>query len=157
MPENETFGQRIRRLRKSKGLTQAELAYRIGVHEMTIRRWETGTRQPENINDIKNLSAALNVSEEELLNGAPEQGGWVLQIKIATEIKEEIIDMRAKNVPIISNLTCTPQGGGFSLYGSYEIWADKKKFKSLLKQLEQARNLVLQNGIALGGIKEEEK
>lgn len=156
MPENETFGQRIRRLRKSKGLTQEQVASVCLVSGVTVNRWEKDTRQPR-AEELKRLAAALNVSEEELLNGAPEQGGWVLQIKIATEIKEEIIDMRAKNVPIISNLTCTPQGGGFSLYGSYEIWADKKKFKALLKQLEQARNLVLQNGIALGGIKEEEK
>ena len=40
MPDNETFGQRLRRLRKAKGFTQAELAYQINVHEMTIRRRE---------------------------------------------------------------------------------------------------------------------
>ena len=88
------------------------------------------------------------------MNGAPEQGGWVLQIKIATEIKEEIIDMRANRVPAISNLTCTPSGGGFTLYGDYELWTDKKKVKALIKQLLAGRDLILANGKALGGIKE---
>jgi len=36
MSEKETFGQRLRRLRKKAGFTQAELAFPIGVHEMWI-------------------------------------------------------------------------------------------------------------------------
>ena len=62
--------------------------------------------------------------------------------------------MRGQTMPLISNLTCTPKGGGLSLYGDYDLWADPKKFKALIKQLEQARQLVLENGKALGGIKE---
>ena len=151
---NETFGQRLRRLRKAQNLTLAQLSDAIKVSLKTVQRWEQGERQPR-ADDIKALAAALNVSEEELLNGAPEQGGWVLQIKIATEIKEEIIDMRANRVPAISNLTCTPQGGGFTLYGDYSLWTDKKKVKALIKQLLAGRDLILANGIALGGIKEE--
>ena len=153
MADKETFGERLKRLRKKSGLTQEKLAEILNVSFMTIRRWEWGKNIPR-VDDIKELAAALNVTEDELLNGVPEQGGWVLQIKIATEFKEEIIDMRGNNIPIISNLTCTPKGGGFSLYGDYDMWTDTKKFKALIKQLEQARNLVLQNGKALGGIKE---
>ena len=155
MADKETFGERLKRLRKKQGLTQPELAFLVGVHETTIRRWENKENEIPNIKDIKKLAAALNVTEDELLNGVPEQGGWVLQIKIATEFKEEIIDMRGQTIPVISNLTCTPKGGGFSLYGDYDMWVDTKKFKALIKQLEQARQLVLQNGKALGGIKEE--
>ena len=153
MPDNETFGQRLRRLRKAKGLTQEQVANACLISGVTVNRWEKDTRQPR-AEELKRLAAALNVSEEELLNGAPEQGGWVLQIKIATEIKEEIIDMRANRVPAISNLTCTPSGGGFTLYGDYELWTDKKKVKALIKQLLAGRDLILANGKALGGIKE---
>ena len=154
MPDKETFGDRLRRLRKSKGLTQKNVADICKISDVTVNRWEQDTRQPR-MEELKNLAAALNVTEDELLNGVPEQGGWVLQIKIATEFKEEIIDMRGQTMPVISNLTCTPKGGGFSLYGDYDMWVDTKKFKALIKQLEQARQLVLQNGKALGGIKEE--
>ena len=154
MAENETFGQRLKRLRKAKGLTQAELAYQINVHEITIRRWEKNTRIPENIAQIKKLAEFFHVSEDELLNGAPEQTGWVLQIKIANDFKEEFIDMKPNKVPAISTLTCTPNGGGFTLYGDYSLWTDKKKVKALIKQLLAGRDLILANGKALGGIKE---
>ena len=153
MADKETFGERLRRLRKKSGLTQEKLAEQIKVHAVTISKWETDEQLPKTL-IIKRLSAALDVTEDELLNGVPEQGGWVLQIKIATEFKEEIIDMRGQTMPVISNLTCTPKGGGLSLYGDYDLWTEPKKFKALIKQLEQARQLVLQNGRALGGIKE---
>ena len=153
MADKETFGERLRRLRKSKGLTQSQLGDLCRVSMMTILRWEKEERPPRT-DELKKLAAALDVTEDELLNGVPEQGGWVLQIKIATEFKEEIIDMRGQIMPVISNLTCTPKGGGLSLYGDYDLWADPKKFKALIKQLEQARQLVLENGKALGGIKE---
>jgi len=120
---NETFGQRLRRLRLNQNLTLNQLADTIKVSLKTVQRWEKGERQP--------------------------------RIKIATEIKEEIIDMRANRVPAISNLTCTPQGGGFTLYGEYSLWTDKKKVKALIKQLLAGRDLILANGKALGGIKEE--
>ena len=152
MAENETFGERLRRFREKRGLSQEALAEIIKVHNNSVSRWENGLLSP-NTTKLKKIAAALHVSEEELLNGAPEQGGWVLQIKIATEIKEEIIDMRANRVPAISNLTCTPQGGGFTLYGDYELWTDKKKVKALIKQLLAGRDLILANGKALGGIK----
>lgn len=32
----------VRRIRERLGLTQAELAARIGVHTMTVSRWERG-------------------------------------------------------------------------------------------------------------------
>ena len=119
MSEAETLGQRIRRLRKSKGLTQAELAYRIEVHEMTIRRWETGTRQPENINDIKNLAAALKVSEEELLNGAPEQDGWVLHVEIGNT-KEDFLNMK-NGIKPESVIITSSEGGYLKLGGNYQL------------------------------------
>ncbi|MBR2207298.1 MAG: helix-turn-helix transcriptional regulator [Synergistaceae bacterium] len=154
MADNETFGKRLARLRKKAGITQEKLAEMLDVSYMTVRRWDWGKNAPR-LDEAKRIAAALNVSEEELLNGAPEQGGWVLQIKIATEIKEKIIDMRANKVPTISELTCTPSGGGFTLYGDYELWTDKKKVKALIKQLLAGRDLILANGKALGGIKEE--
>ena len=154
MPDKETFGQRLARLRKKTGISQEKLAEMLDVSYMTVRRWEWGKNAPR-LDEAKKIAAALSVSEDELLNGAPEQGGWVLQIKIATEIKEEIIDMRANRVPAISNLTCTPQGGGFTLYGDYSLWTDKKKVKALIKQLLAGRDLIVANGKALGRIKEE--
>ena len=35
-------GQEVRRIRKRLGLTQAKFAKRVGVHLVTVSRWESG-------------------------------------------------------------------------------------------------------------------
>lgn len=59
-------GERIRQRRKEKGIRQVDLARRIGVSVDTIRRWESGTREPR-AGDLKRLSAVLGCSPGELL------------------------------------------------------------------------------------------
>jgi transcriptional regulator with XRE-family HTH domain len=55
-----TVGERIRSTRKHK-FTQAQLAEAIGVHEMTMRRWESGVRVPD-ANDLQKLASVLDTS-----------------------------------------------------------------------------------------------
>jgi len=60
-------GQIVSELRKSKGLTQEELAERIGVSRQTIAMWEIGKRLPTE--SVAILTARfLGFSEEELLS-----------------------------------------------------------------------------------------
>ncbi len=40
---------RIKKLRKKLGLTQKELAARLGVHVITVTRWETGAFEPSGL------------------------------------------------------------------------------------------------------------
>ena len=40
------FGERLKTLRQAKGLTQEELAKRIGVTKQTISNWENGNITP---------------------------------------------------------------------------------------------------------------
>lgn len=42
-----TLGEKLRRLRKSQGLTQGELAEKVGVGINTIVRYETGKNSPK--------------------------------------------------------------------------------------------------------------
>jgi transcriptional regulator with XRE-family HTH domain len=58
----------IRHYRKRVGLTQSDLAKKIAVSIDTIRRWESGIREPR-ASDITRLCIALNTTEAELLNG----------------------------------------------------------------------------------------
>ncbi len=55
-----TLGERIRKARKGKNMTQAELAHSIGVHEITIRRWELGERNPDT-QELQKISDVLGV------------------------------------------------------------------------------------------------
>ena len=48
---------------------------------MTVRRWESGQREPR-ASEIAKLCEILGVSEAELLRG-PAEEKWVLEIKIA--------------------------------------------------------------------------
>lgn len=42
-----TLGEKLRRLRKAQGLTQGELAEKVGVGINTIVRYETGKNSPK--------------------------------------------------------------------------------------------------------------
>lgn len=63
-----TIGNRIQESRKKKGMTQKELADKIGCAEITIRQYESGKRQPR-LNQISQIADALNVSEYFLIYG----------------------------------------------------------------------------------------
>ncbi len=148
-----TFCKKLKNLRKKAGLTQEKLAELVNVHEITIRRWELNERQPR-MDELKKLAKALNVTEEELLNGDSKNNQWILQISTADKFKE-VIDMSNKKLNCVSQMTITPDGAGLLLTGNWSIWGDKKQFNNLIKQLEKARDVVLQTGKALGGIKDE--
>ena len=58
----------IRSLREKKGMTQAELAEKIGVTDKAVSKWETKKGLPD-ITLIEPLAAALGVSVTELISG----------------------------------------------------------------------------------------
>ena len=82
----ETFSERIRRVRKSRGLTQAELAERLNISEMTVRRWEAGQRSPR-IEATQKLAEVLGTTSEELLSGNPEVNDLPAPLKPEQENK----------------------------------------------------------------------
>ena len=134
---------RLRELRKKEGITQAELSEKIGVHENTIRRWESGDFEPR-ASELKKLCDALNCTEAELLNSTPEEN-WTLEIKLSTELnRKDVIDMRNNNC--VSNLNLTPNGAALTLSGGYSIFEDDDKFEDFINQLREARNFVIESG-----------
>ena len=67
------FPQRLAELRRQHSLTQQQLADRIGMHVVQLRRYEAGTSQPT-LDVIRKLSTALQVSADMLLFGTDERG-----------------------------------------------------------------------------------
>ena len=57
----------IRHLRKKAGLTQIELAEKIGVSIATLRRWEAGETSPTGTRIIE-LANLLDASPDEIVN-----------------------------------------------------------------------------------------
>lgn len=61
------IGNKIMELRKKKGLSQEELAEKVGVARQTISKWELGETSPD-IKQAKELSNIFNVSLDELVD-----------------------------------------------------------------------------------------
>lgn len=64
-----SIGDKIRDLRKNRGLTQAQLAERLGVSQQTIGQWETGKSSPK-IQSINKLAQALGVYASALIDSS---------------------------------------------------------------------------------------
>ena len=62
------FGEKLCELRKSKGLTQEELAKDLFVSRTAISKWESGRGYPS-IDSIKEISKYFFISIDELLSG----------------------------------------------------------------------------------------
>ena len=66
--DNYITGATIRRLREAKGITQSQLAEKIGVSSKAVSKWETAKGLPD-ITLIEPLAGALSVSVMELMSG----------------------------------------------------------------------------------------
>ena len=62
----KSIGERIRSALSNSGISQNELADKVGVAPATISRWMSGQRTPD-ANDIKKLCAAMKCSADYLL------------------------------------------------------------------------------------------
>ncbi len=62
------IGRFISNLRKKEGLTQEQLAEKLGVTNKTVSRWENGNYMPD-IEMLQLLSRTFNISINELLAG----------------------------------------------------------------------------------------
>ena len=62
------FSRNLRYLRKKYGLSQEELAEKLGYKSFTtIQKWESGVSEPS-VSIVKDLSSLFDVSMDELIN-----------------------------------------------------------------------------------------
>lgn len=84
----ETFGSRLARLRKEKGLTQVELAEKMGIIQVLISDYERDKLRPY-YDTVINFSKALGVTTDELLGVTPnKKNGNLPSLKIAKRMKK---------------------------------------------------------------------
>ena len=67
-----TLGQKIKKLRTDKGLTQKDLADQLHVTFQTVSKWESDTNEPD-IATLKELSKFFNCSLDYLLSDSDEE------------------------------------------------------------------------------------
>ncbi len=97
------FGLLLKKLRKSKGLNQEELAEILGVRKTTISNYETGYSTPSNVM-LRQIADYFEVSAGELLGETP-----------AMREAPFVPDTSFKYIPVYSTLTAT-EGQGLPLY-----------------------------------------
>lgn len=64
------FGRRLRTRREERGLSQAELGARAGVHRNQVGRFERGEQEPR-LYALLKLAKALNIDAGDLIRGLP--------------------------------------------------------------------------------------
>jgi predicted transcriptional regulator/transcriptional regulator with XRE-family HTH domain len=82
-----TLGQRIRHLRRARGLTLAALASEVGTASSALSMIENGRREPR-LSLLQGLAAALDVPVEELLRPEPPSRRAALEIALERAQRE---------------------------------------------------------------------
>ncbi|SLN26570.1 transcriptional repressor DicA [Pseudoruegeria aquimaris] len=89
-----TFGDRLAGAREAMGMSQGDLAKRLGVKLKTIRVWEEDLQEPR-ANKLQMLSGVLNVSMRWLLTGEGEGlSGPVEEAEIPFEVSDLLAELR---------------------------------------------------------------
>jgi transcriptional regulator with XRE-family HTH domain len=96
--ETTTFGDRMTGAREAAGLSQADLARRLGVKVKTIRAWENDMAEPR-ANRLQMLAGLLGVSIMWLLNGEGDGlEGPELPVEVPEDLTEILKDLRVLRV-----------------------------------------------------------
>ncbi|MGN0551855.1 MAG: helix-turn-helix domain-containing protein [Oscillospiraceae bacterium] len=104
------IGQFLKLLRNEKGLTQEQLAEKIGVSHRTVSRWETGNNLPD-ISTLIQLSELYEVDIREIIDGErksenmnEEMKNTIKQVARYTEHQKEqiIIKMKKNSITVVS-------------------------------------------------------
>lgn len=98
-----TFGDRVAAAREAAGMTQAQLARRMGIKLGTLQSWEQDLNEPR-ANKLQMMAGLLNVSLMWLLNGEGDGlDGPPEEEDIAPEVSALLGELRALHTQIKSS------------------------------------------------------
>jgi len=118
----ESVGENIKKVRKSKGLTQKELAEMLGVSQQTVAQYERTDKMPK-IKTIKTIAEVLNVPVDTIIFSYPDGQGYELMFENAQK------EAKAANDKIIKN--------------EFIKYYDKLNSSGKLKAIERVHELTL--------------
>lgn len=90
----ENFGEQLKNLRKESGISQSELAEKLGVHLQTVSKWERGIMLPD-VGQFGDIAKALDVPLETLLMQPIGEKQYVGEFSVPA-LSEKIIELRRK-------------------------------------------------------------
>ena len=90
--KKQTLGMMISTLRKEKGMTQLELAEKMGVTDKAVAKWERDLSFPD-INSIPKLAEIFEISVDELMQVKTETKENIGKNKV-----DEIVDVALKGI-----------------------------------------------------------
>lgn len=123
-PDAATFGDRVAGAREAAGMTQAQMARRLGVKKTTVRSWEEDLSEPR-ANKLSMMAGLLNVSIMWLLTGEGDgMDGPADETTEAQDLNAILSELRA----IRSDLRLTTERAARL----------EKRLRSLTEQVEQA-------------------
>jgi len=108
-PAKYEFGKRLREIRRTKGVTQYQLADLMNISQRMIAHYETQSKRPP-LDKIKSFAGALNVSIEELTGSEKISDKQLKQEEISYSIM--------KRVKVIEKLPLRDQRAIFRLINS---------------------------------------
>lgn len=93
------LSQKLKYLRKKKGVSQLELAERLSVSRQAVSGWEAGTSRPSTEN-LQSLSRLFNIPLETLLNDTLEVESVAIPEKspVEEQVKEENKEQKPRKV-----------------------------------------------------------
>lgn len=99
--KKQTLGMMISSLRKEKGMTQLELAEKMGVTDKAVSKWERDLSFPD-INSIPKLAETFDVSVDDLMQVKAESKENMSKNKV-----DEIVDTALKGIGIAMGIAVT--------------------------------------------------
>lgn len=109
---------KIKQLRKDRGLTQASLGKLINKSSQVISNWERGYTSSINQDDIKRLANALNINISELLDDTDFNINNAINAQVENKPKD-LIKLLEKEEYILNGVLVTPE--------------DKEKLKRIIE------------------------
>jgi putative transcriptional regulator len=91
------FSERLKDLRKQAGLTQVDVAGKLGISQQAYASWERGTKKPTQENLVK-IAQILNVSVDYLVGNLEEKSDALDNIELLFRMNSKGLTEKEKEI-----------------------------------------------------------
>jgi transcriptional regulator with XRE-family HTH domain len=106
----KSFGESLKRIRESRGMTINQLAMYSGISSASISRYESGERNPPKPENIKKIAEALKFPYEELMEFAGHLENNDEKPKDAVDKMKEYLELNLTDDEIMDRITMVIDG-----------------------------------------------